>query len=591
MRMPFVLGSSSLLHRARLLGAVLACLLSGPAPDQAHGQDTGVQLVERDGFEGFRLILMQKGLHTPLILEVRHHNLNWPGAKETVIVAVGDTSRLWRQIGEPEAYLNAGGALLIATDGGDAVSLARLNLEFRAGPIVAEAEAALSPGFEDCPLVTKVRGAHPLFRGITQVATNRSGYLTRVEPVAIRLPPPPPITLAWLPNGRVHGEVQPLAEPPLMMTFDDRVFPRGGRLLAIADQSIFINEMLMLKEADNGRFAWNVANWLTEGGRRKYVYFYVDGQLQPELKLIFFPDEQIPFSWDMLSGMTLNQFLNFTNLFIRNVEENDVVNQIVGRKPDAEGGAVWQGFLVSGAAVLLLIGSWRLIRGRSRLPARLAFADDGPLLLRREAEALGEGNFGETAHLLARSLFPTKDAPVPEGPEGTWWQRWTHRRRVRRLRRLAAAPPDRRISARKLRRVRRDVAYLKGIEGEWRPDTAMARDARPQRRWPWLMLTLASIVGLLGVILYHWRVSFDLLTSAFTTRSYSYLLSGLRLRYLGMWCAFIGLVVTALLVAGGFVWVLLSRARAAGSFLGLGVLSLALQSALINFFRVRLWLG
>ena len=56
----------------------------------------------------------------------------------------------------------------------------------------------------------------------------------------------------------------------------------GGRLLVLADHSIFINDMMLQTDNDNIPFAFNVVRWLTDAGngqRRTDVLFYDDGQI------------------------------------------------------------------------------------------------------------------------------------------------------------------------------------------------------------------------------------------------------------------------------------------------------------------------
>jgi hypothetical protein len=43
---------------------------------------------------------------------------------------------------------------------------------------------------------------------------------------------------------------------------------KGGRILILADHSVFINDMMTPDDNDNLEFASNCLEWLTDGGKR-----------------------------------------------------------------------------------------------------------------------------------------------------------------------------------------------------------------------------------------------------------------------------------------------------------------------------------
>src|SRR5262249_49234461 len=60
-----------------------------------------------------------------------------------------------------------------------------------------------------------------------------------------------------------------------------------GRLLLLADHSIFINEMMQPRDTGNADFAYNAVDWLREGedGPRDRVLFVTDSRIETKLDI------------------------------------------------------------------------------------------------------------------------------------------------------------------------------------------------------------------------------------------------------------------------------------------------------------------
>src|SRR5581483_8121704 len=82
-----------------------------------------------------------------------------------------------------------------------------------------------------------------LLRGLDRVATNRPGYL-----VLGNRPP------GLMPMARFPGDRD-------LLFAAGRICGDDGRILVLADHSVFINEMMMQRDNDNVYFAYNCIEW------------------------------------------------------------------------------------------------------------------------------------------------------------------------------------------------------------------------------------------------------------------------------------------------------------------------------------------
>lgn len=193
------------------------------------------------GFDQFMDVLTQEGL------SLAH------GPEADLVFVLGEAPN----DPPPEAFaaaVRAGATLVVATES-----------EF-ANPLLARFDLAVAPSFfyarglmrlrcfntqPDCPLITEF--AHDrtpeLFSQVLALATNRAKVVHGAGE-----------TLAWFPTLPGRGAV-----------FMRRVALGRGQVLALGDQSLFIN--LMLPERDNERFARNLAR-LAGRGRTAAVYVH-----------------------------------------------------------------------------------------------------------------------------------------------------------------------------------------------------------------------------------------------------------------------------------------------------------------------------
>src|SRR5262249_30110277 len=116
-----------------------------------------------------------------------------------------------------------------------------------------------------------------LFQTTGPIATNKPSYLMRRSN---RLP-----FLADLPAGCVFRDpttdLFTVYPDPLPFAAGATVGAKGGRILVLADHSLFINGMMLQEDNGNFQFAYNCLKWLREGpeGKRDRVLFADEGKV------------------------------------------------------------------------------------------------------------------------------------------------------------------------------------------------------------------------------------------------------------------------------------------------------------------------
>lgn len=220
----------------------------------ANGQIPKLPNIERFGIDGFRLMLQQHELRATQ----NEIGSAFEMPKETVAILLGDLTTVSRIGAQLNRFVDAGGALLVASDVQDSKVPGAWIRPTKMLPNSEKRRHGFR-GFNDCPIVRNFdRNSTSLFDAVESIVANRPGQLDCVDTVQ---------QVAWLPSRR---------NPPFMATYQKE----SGRMLLVADHSLFINEMLV--HADNAKFANNVCSWLCEGGNRTRLVLVSDGQVLPD---------------------------------------------------------------------------------------------------------------------------------------------------------------------------------------------------------------------------------------------------------------------------------------------------------------------
>jgi hypothetical protein len=422
---------------------------------------------------------------------------------DTVVIVLGDTAQVGSDLFRKSLleFVKAGGAVLIATDRKPGL-VAERELQQVFGVTVL-GKTFLVPGgqpdvvyrgTEVCPFLTSHEVVAPdLLRGprfgpemrLNRVATNAPSCLVPGDgplPEGIhrlaRLPaeaePETPGSVLRLNTGRWIPQPDNVAASPHGPLFAVGGEIGTGRILLLADHSIFINQMLNPSDNQNVEFTFNCLDYLRGEGenRRGYVLLVDDGEICTDLDV---PLQDVP----GLPPGAERMILAAADKALGKLEEQNAFNRglvdWLTRHGDPRRTRLVLRILVAGASLLLLVWiAYRVgIRGRFRLDTTVPLlatavvqqAPAGTLLEQRRDAALAGGNVWETARDLARQwaagLPHTANGRPPRvALRGSWWQRWTMHRRFQRLWKLAHRTEPTPVSPRALRRLLVDLGHL-----------------------------------------------------------------------------------------------------------------------------------
>jgi hypothetical protein len=482
--------------------ALLLLMAATSAPAQSKPSPAFLE-----GTEVFRRILYDRKF-TPL------HTFNELAAdpRHSILIVFGDGRPLTEVPGGLEGFVKKGGALFLATD--RALSLAAESALSQTADVRVSGQLVIChdkdlcyKGFDACPFLKPAAGANPdLFRNLTTVASNAPSYLVRTTPFFPRAR-----WLASLPKEcALEGSGKPFATPPLFAVGDDL---GNGRVLVLADHSIFINEMMLPENNGNVEFTYNCLEWLRGSAKegRSQVLFVEDGRINsrfevplkemPDVlmkRLIEYlgqhPDEAAKLAANIVAKYpkeTAKLALDAANAAdkatqqiaprveqrLQAVDERDGFNdRLLQMFTDRDGSAdgLLRGLAVWLAVLVVLYGCYKIgwkARHRSDL--------QGPLLSaalfrlapvdtvgeQRRRDLISGDNLWEPARDLARQCLAALGLPAAAVPprvvvQGGWLRRRTMIGRVRRLWRLAYGPPAR-VSLNQWRRLLREVQEVK----------------------------------------------------------------------------------------------------------------------------------
>lgn len=421
------------------------------------------------------------------------------------------------------SFVSEGGAVLIATDK-RTVNEAGECLSELAGVTVAGETLVVRPdqigpevvysNSEYCPFVQPVENSNILGAAVAllrmgeskpdlfrrspnpdqqrlQVATNAPSYL-RISPSGLTSGIQ---QLARLPST---CQIETLPTFPTKLDEDALVDAKGplfavggtvgkGRVLVLADHSIFINRMILPHDNGNMEFAANCLHWLSGGrdlnspnvlrllaGQRNKVLFWDDGVIRTNFEV---PLKSTPAPPTSVSEPAIVAAIDKT---ITRLEENDAFNRAlldwIDELPGGRQRVIRMAAYLLTLAAVLLLGYRFLWRTRHRPELAVpslskALREHEPkasLLDQRRRALLRSGNVWEMGHRLARECFESAGValtstspPRVVKAEGSRWQRWRVNRRLARLWRLARGDAPTPLSPAALQNRLREIEELK----------------------------------------------------------------------------------------------------------------------------------
>jgi hypothetical protein len=477
------------------------------------------------GTEAFRRLLFELGfrpLHSFAELQ--------EAPSESLFILLGNPNGLTHRY-FPEGlhtFVEQGGAVLIATDmptvGEADQELGRLagvrvtgeTLVLRRRFLAQNSQHFLYNNSEYCPFVEPLEGPDTFGTVTALIGGDIRPDLFRRSPrldsprlrVAANAPSRLVISRWWLPVG-IHrlAKLSMLCQDekaggPHFVDEKGALFAVGGtvgkgRVLVLADHSLFINRMILPQDNNNLEFAAHCLYWLRGGistpgevlravrshaeqgnanirlaGQRIRVLLWDDGVIRSDFQA---PLKRMPAS-PLPSEPAIVAALDQT---IAQLEQKNAWNRAllerIDELPGGRKGVVRQAVYLLTLAVLVFLGQRFLWRTRHRpelavpsLTEALRKHEPQRTLLEQRRRALVHlGNVWEIGRRLAREYFAsagvalTGAAPprVVTAP-GRRWQRWRLNRRVARLWRLARGDAPAHLSPAALKRRLRDVEEL-----------------------------------------------------------------------------------------------------------------------------------
>jgi hypothetical protein len=404
-------------------------------------------------------------------------------------------------------FVSRGGALLIATDQKTAGLESSFGWIVRGEQVKVPAGSSLAyRNMAECPLIDAHLSAMPalfepslsVVRGQAppKVASNLPSSLRRTGTPALPL-------LATLPET-CHDE-RGTAGP---WAFAAGGTLGAGRVLLMADHSVFINQMMLQTDNGNIDFGYRCADWLltSSTGRRDEILFYDEGAVQSDfaIPLRQLPPPPLP-PPDTLLGM-LDETVHAMEqegTFARMEDEdffNGVVEDVMRSAPFWQGAPpewkLWTILVVTVSVLLGLYGFVRLgsFRHRPDTSARsLATlvrqqAPAAALMDQRHEALLREGNLWEAARGLARQVLvsagvalSSESRPPALLVRGPWLRRWRQHRLWQRLWRLATSLRPLRVSPRAFAHLAREMEALQAAlaDGSARPGRTTSDERYP----------------------------------------------------------------------------------------------------------------
>ncbi len=446
--------------RADRVGIITILIILLVIPPLA-GQDRPPQadkpqlLILGGGTELFRALLDKAGIKPVTLQDIR----NRPWAEDDLMVIVLGNPQNPLFNAEPLIWARiateAQGAALIASDDRFSVYSAFQQggfnpiTSFTGIPVRAHRRDCYQ-GDEDCPWVVPISPAElpqpinnpgpvwGLFRGLQKLDTNQPTYLE--EPLQYRGEYQYP--LARLPRSARTDWQMRLTPPPLFAIGGDGPQQPTGRpgyaFLAVADASIYINQMLMERETDNLEFALRTIEYLQGPDKhRKRCLFFENGRViesfdslkqalaQSQKKV---PPESMP---DLGTFLNKNQekLVDLGEQLLDQLESRDALQKLLlgpeGSDRESRHFARWLEGLVATAAIMITIFLLsRTLSSRHPLdtpPAPATGAGEAPTGLpgvfqRRQRELLQANNLYEPVHQLMRDFFLSAGAPTSAEP-------------------------------------------------------------------------------------------------------------------------------------------------------------------------------
>ena len=412
------------------------------------------------GTELFRALLDREGIQPVTARELGNMRM---GEDDLIVIVIGASHSVdgWHDpLTWARLAVQANGAALVASDNGFTLHEAGVqNLQFEnriarfnGNTLIANVQDCYG-SLTDCPFAVPVSPDEldngpkkpgrvwGLFRGLNRLATNQPTYIEELAAYRGEYQYP----LARLPKSSRHPFGGRFQEPPLFAVGGDgRDQPGapGYAFLAVADSSVFINQMLLPgpnnPPNDNLDFTLRTIDYLQGPGKhRKRCAFFENGKLVEKFDGLRgatakqkpkIPPEAMP-SLPRLIGRNQERLVQILDEKADQLQSSDFMHQALVGKTGSEKERTHTAEWAEGAAVLasIAIGFMllrRTISARQPLDVPPApntgagAAATGPpgVFERRQKELVRRNNLYEPVRNAMREFFDAAGAPPNPGP-------------------------------------------------------------------------------------------------------------------------------------------------------------------------------
>jgi len=329
------------------------------------------------GFHGFNMIVENHNLER---ISLRQFHVSNPA--DVLLIVIGRLDNLPLHVTN---HVDNGGAVLLASDS-QVPYRDRSFAGVRFGKLIVfpTKDSDAFRGMYDCPVVSNFK-SHPILSNIGELVTNRPGFIWANRRS----------TLATLPTnyGRHHSDA-------FIAASENRI---GGRAVAVADQSIFTNQMILF--GDNAVFANQTLKWL-KNDRAKKMLILVDGtelsSITPSDVTIEMPAPSRDEVMDTLANLPPSAMLDFANSVATVVEDENMVNDLIHDSMDKVSDRTFNRFtvfLMFGVACLTFVAAFLCQRKlQSETASEVAFK--GAQHSEAELDAIQSHERQQAAHFL-----------------------------------------------------------------------------------------------------------------------------------------------------------------------------------------------
>jgi hypothetical protein len=450
------------LHSALILTSGLALLL-GLLPLNARAQEAPEPTLSRNEFlrgtHVFRRVLADVGME-PLASFDELDKV----PEQSILIVLGRTECLRELPGGLDRFLQRGGALLLASDQRIDDRQISAQLQWIAGVVIAgdlivcRERLATYQQAPHCPFLVPPPRAEPALLRNPRDESTRLRVATNLPSCLLsdrRLINKRRLTeLAYLPSQcYVERGGMPVGPWPLFAVGGD---VGQGRVLVLADHSLFINQMMLPMDNNNVEFTCNCVTWLAGASRqRNKVLLVENGAIQTRFDI---PLQKVPIPAEELTQALLavgerlvverNRLTRDLEQSVMEYEEDDGFNRASSSLLDSMGltsRTLGRVLLVLLTLAGVLYALYRIgVRGRRNLDTAIpllaqAAGEQVPtraVLDRRHREMMRAGNLLEPLQQIARAWFDEAGgAGHAQAPRvrvaGGWWRRWRVAHRVR----------------------------------------------------------------------------------------------------------------------------------------------------------------